>query len=162
VIAAPVHAYDVSQPDHKTWGVFLPLYALHSKTSWGAGDFADLEKLIDWTHQQGGGLVATLPLLAAFLEEPFEPGPYSPASRLFWNEFYISPTHIPELTQCREAGFLLKSSELRDEIERLRQLPQVDYQKQMALKRRVLEALARRFFPNATSERRKEFEKFLV
>jgi 4-alpha-glucanotransferase len=27
--------------------------------------------------------------LAAFLDTPFEPSPYSPASRLFWNEFYV-------------------------------------------------------------------------
>ena len=41
-------------------------------------------------------MVATLPLLAAFLDEPFEPSPYSPASRLFWNEFYLNIERIPE------------------------------------------------------------------
>ena len=33
--------------------------------------------------------VATLPILAAFLDEPCAFSPYSPASRLFWNELYL-------------------------------------------------------------------------
>jgi 4-alpha-glucanotransferase len=162
ILAAPVRACDVSQPNFKTWGVFLPLYALHSRQSWGAGDFSDLEALIDWTREQGGGLVATLPLTAAFLDEPFEPGPYSPASRLFWNEFYVGLTTIPELASCPEAKALLNSRQLFDEIEALRALPLVDYRKQMALKRRVLELLSRCFFARGEAGRRQEFARFLA
>jgi 4-alpha-glucanotransferase len=33
--------------------------------------------------------VATLPILAAFLDEPCAFSPYAPASRLFWNELYL-------------------------------------------------------------------------
>ena len=40
---------------------------------------------------------ATLPMLAAFLDEPFEPSPYSPASRLFWNEFYLERRAHPRV-----------------------------------------------------------------
>ncbi|HEY0250237.1 MAG TPA: 4-alpha-glucanotransferase, partial [Kofleriaceae bacterium] len=36
-----------------------------------------------------GAYVATLPILAAFLDEPCAFSPYSPASRLFWNELYL-------------------------------------------------------------------------
>jgi len=32
------------------WGVFLPLYALHSDKSWGGGDFSDLEALADYVR----------------------------------------------------------------------------------------------------------------
>ena len=45
-------------------------------------------------------MVATLPLLAAFLDEPFEPSPYAPASRLFWNELYLDPRRLPEMEDC--------------------------------------------------------------
>ena len=33
-------------------------------------------------------MIATLPLYATFLDEPFDPSPYSPISRLHWNEAY--------------------------------------------------------------------------
>ncbi|HYV00823.1 MAG TPA: 4-alpha-glucanotransferase, partial [Actinomycetota bacterium] len=79
------------------WGVSMPLYALHSSRSWGIGDLADLGQLLEWVGRQGGDLVATLPLLASFLgERPFEPSPYSPASRLFWNEVFLDVESIPE------------------------------------------------------------------
>ncbi len=123
----------------KTWGLFLPLYALHSAKSWGAGDYGDLETLVTWVQGQGGGMAATLPLLAAFLDEPFEPSPYSPASRLFWNEFYLSVERVPEFQQSERARALAASREFQDALAAQRKAPLVDYKAQMALKRRVLE-----------------------
>jgi 4-alpha-glucanotransferase len=161
IIAAPVRAYEPEGKSQHSWGVFLPLYALHSGRSWGAGDFADLEALIDWVTELGGGLVATLPLLAAFLDEPFEPGPYSPASRLMWNEFYIPVERVPELARCPAAQTLLASAEFRAETEALRAEPLVDYRRQMALKRRVLAELARTFFAKP-SERTAAFRRFVA
>ena len=127
----------------KTWGLFLPLYALHSGRSWGAGDYGDLEDLVSWVQSQGGGMVATLPLLAAFLDEPFEPSPYSPASRLFWNEFYLNIERIPEFQKSAKAQALVASREHKDAVATLRKAPLVDYRALMALKRRVLEECAR-------------------
>src|SRR5947209_5350013 len=75
----------------------------------------------------GGGMVATLPLLAAFLDEPFEPGPYSPASRLFWNEFYLDVLRIPELRRCPSAQALLQSSPFLQEVRELKSEPLVEY-----------------------------------
>jgi len=147
ICAAPMRAYEPTERAHAaSWGVFLPLYALHSERSWGAGDFTDLEALNDWVTGLGGGMVATLPLLAAFLDEPFEPGPYSPASRLFWNEFYIDVSRVPELKSCPTALALLASKEFETEVAELRKAEFVNYRKQMALKRRVLNELARSFF----------------
>lgn len=140
VVAAPRRAYLL--PD-RTWGVFLPLYALHSGRSWGAGDLTDLEALLRWIQELGGGLAGTLPLLAAFLDEPFDPSPYAPVSRLFWNEFYLDVTRIPELERCPPAQELLRSPAFRKEIAALRAAPLVDYRRGMAAKRRLLEHLAR-------------------
>jgi 4-alpha-glucanotransferase len=161
VLSAPTRAYEPKEHQRSSWGVFLPLYALHTERSWGAGDFTDLEELIEWVLGLGGGMVATLPLLAAFLDEPFEPGPYSPASRLFWNEFYLDVARIPELQRCPTAQARLASPELQSRIQELRHDPLVDYRKQMALKRSVLEELAYSFFTNPVEERRKAFEQFL-
>ncbi|MFL6197657.1 MAG: 4-alpha-glucanotransferase [Thermoanaerobaculia bacterium] len=159
VISAPTRAY-TGGDGKPLWGVFLPLYALHTRESWGAGDFSDLERLAEWTAGLGGGVVATLPMLAQFLDEPFEPSPYAPASRLFWNELYLDPRRVPELETCAEAKRLLESPELRREVEDLRRDWTVDYARLMALKRRVLEELARHFFTQATADRRDAFEAF--
>jgi 4-alpha-glucanotransferase len=141
VISAPVQAHFPLK--EKAWGTFAPLYALHSDTSAGAGDLADLRSLIDWTRGHGGRVVSTLPLLAAYLEgDRFEPSPYSPVSRLFWNEFYIDlsasgiqPAPVPEL---------------------------IDYRTAMQEKRRILEGLARAFFENSNAPRFAEFQNFVL
>lgn len=143
IIAAPRLAYSLPDgPAGRTWGAFLPLYALHSGRSWAAGDLTDLEALVHWVQGLGGGLVGTLPLLAAFLDEPFEPSPYAPASRLFWNEFYLDPARAPEYEHCPGARDLLNSPAVQEEISRLRATPLVDYRRGMALKRPILEQLA--------------------
>lgn len=146
LISAPACAHGPPADGQKTWGVFLPLYALQSETSWGAGDFSDLERLLAWTGSLGGKVVGTLPLLAAFLDEPFDPSPYSPASRLFWNEFYADVRRIPEFSRCPSAQSLVHSATFQTEIEELRAAPLVDYRRLMALKRRVLEELCRFLF----------------
>ena len=158
VISAPRRAR--AQPG-QTWGVFLPLYALRSKRSWGVGDFSDLEEVLHWVAGLGGSMVATLPLLAAFLDRPFEPSPYSPASRLFWNELYVDVTRAPELEGSPEARSLLGSRALRAEIGRLRSAPVIDYRGAMSAKRKVLILLARSFFDAGGSGRREAFRAFL-
>ena len=92
VIRAPRRAPDLT----RTWGAFVPLYALHSSRSPCAGTFAELGLLTSWVQSLGGGLVATLPLLATYLDEPYEPSPYTPVSRCFWNEFYLDLSGVPE------------------------------------------------------------------
>lgn len=130
------------------WGTFLPLYALRSERNWGAGDFTDLAALARWTGESGGEFVGTLPLLAAFLNDPCEPSPYAPASRLFWNEFYLDVTRVRELPHCPEAQATVSSAEFQQQLTRLRNAEQVQYRELMAVKRRVLEQLAQHFFDN--------------
>ena len=70
--------------------MFAPLYALRAEDDWGVGSFSELAAFRGWIDELGGSVAATLPLFAQFLDEPMvEPSPYSPASRLFWNETYI-------------------------------------------------------------------------
>jgi 4-alpha-glucanotransferase len=158
VISAPRRAFGVE--GEPLWGVFLPLYALRTRRSWGAGDLSDLDTLSKWISSLGGGVVATLPLLAAFLDDPFEPSPYAPASRLFWNEIYLDPRVLPEFEESAAAQRLAESPEFRREIDLLRAKPQVDYRELMVAKRRVFEEMAHRFF-SRPSRRREEFESFL-
>jgi 4-alpha-glucanotransferase len=162
VISAPKKAYfprpalgtAVTQREKdKIWGLFVPIYALHSKRSPCAGDLTDFESVMDWMFDLGGAVAATLPLLAAFLDEPFEPSPYSPASRLFWNEFYADIYRIPE---DRAGGKAQRLAEKHP-----RKTKYVDYRELMRYKRVVLEELARAFFSAAEPVRLQTFRDFV-
>jgi 4-alpha-glucanotransferase len=157
VICSPVEAYTGPEKE-RLWGIFLPLYAIDSERSWGS-DFTDLESLSAWVKRVGGEVVGTLPLLAAFLDEPCEPSPYAPASRLFWNEFYVDLTRIPELERCPGARAILNSSEFKNKLKSLRSAALIDYRREMGLKRKVMYELARAFI-SERSERETAFERF--
>lgn len=160
VIVAPLRAWSGAPAARQAiWGVFLPLYALYRESSRGAGDFADLEALMQWTAEQGGNLVANLPLLATLWELTDDPSPYNPASRLFWNEFYLSVEQIPELATCGEARALLPSLPKSGEPGDRSGSRLIDYPAEMRNKRRVLEALAASFF-SRPSTRRDELDQY--
>jgi 4-alpha-glucanotransferase len=160
LISAPVRSF-AENPGRKTWGAFLPMYAAHSKESWGAGNFSDWERLSRWIAARGGTVAATLPLLAAFFDYPVcEPSPYSPASRLFWNEFYLDIARVPEFARCGEAQALARSRNFQAKLRKFRRDEIIDYKSQWAARRSVLELLAKHFFSKA-SPRRAQFERFL-
>lgn len=141
VITAPLKAFSpASGQSDRTWGGFLPLYAMRNRNGWQSGDLGDLEALMTWVSDEGGGVVGTLPLLATFSEHP---SPYRPISRLVWNEFYLDVSRVLELEDCPPAQAMLASSPFQNEIKMLRELPLVDYEGQLFLKRRILEELCR-------------------
>jgi 4-alpha-glucanotransferase len=160
IIVAPVKAYKLrADSDERIWGLFIPLYSLHSKRSWGTGDFSDMASLVEWGSSLGSRIVGTLPLLASFLDEPFSPSPYTPVSRLMWNELYLDISVIPELCKCPSAQELLASSASQEEIESLRRFSLIDYRRQIALKRRVLQQLSHYCF-EVLSNRLEELQRF--
>ena len=147
LISAPCKAYvPPANMETQNWGVFLPLYSLHRRQSWGSGDFSDMEALLTWVGEIGGRVVATLPLLPLFLGTTAEPSPYIPGSRLLWNEFYLDINKVPEFQDCSSAKALLTSPSFQNGIQALRNSDLIDYQQEMALKRRVLEELSQCFF----------------
>jgi 4-alpha-glucanotransferase len=161
IISAPLNAYlPPGDVEKRMWGTFLPLYALHARNSWGSGDYSTLKSLADWVSDMGGNVVATLPLLPTFLDEPFEPSPYAPVSRLMWNEFYIDIGSITELAECPRAQELLQSLPFKAERKVLGDLPLVDYRRMMALKRRVLEACSH-YLTTERSSRSVDFQRFI-
>lgn len=154
VIAAPPKLY--TEPVHD-WGAFLPLYAAHSENSWGAANFSDWTRLCRWIGAQGGKVAGTLPILSAFLDFPVcEPSPYSPASRLFWNEFFIDLTAIPEFHHSSAARKAVSTA--KRSIETFRRTPFIEYSAEWALRRKVLTILAREF---RDSPRQREFRDYL-
>lgn len=152
IISAPAKAYHPPlEPENRTWGVFLPLHALHTEKSWGGGDFSALESLTSWVAEVGGRIVATLPLLTTFMDKTSQPSPYLPLSRLLWNEFYLDITGVPEWQRSSPAQALAASPSFQKEIQALRDSPLVDYHRQMALKRQVLEEMCHCLFAQPSS-----------
>ncbi|HBG21986.1 MAG TPA: 4-alpha-glucanotransferase, partial [Peptococcaceae bacterium] len=161
VISAPERMYTLADSEkERIWGLFIPLYALRSADNWGVGDFSDMETLMQWAQKQGGGLVGTLPLLSTYLGQPFDPSPYAPVSKLFWNELYLDVARAPELEQCPAAQQLIQSPGFQEELEKLRNGDLVDYARCMAIKRQALEQLAGCLFDGDT-DRRQQLEQWL-
>ena len=160
IIVAPTKAYTHQETSRdRRWGVFLPLYALKTKEGWESGSYSSLEALIEWASGLGGSMVATLPLLATFLDEPFEPSPYAPVSRLLWNEFYLDISGVPELYRSPSAQALLNSPDFKIATEKLHHSTHVDYRREMALKRKILQELCQTLF-NENSNRSTELSRF--
>jgi 4-alpha-glucanotransferase len=141
LIAAPLRA---PRPDEPTWGVFLPLYALVTERSPVLADFTDLEALRDWCASLGGKVVGTLPLFAGFTDEP---SPYSPITRLFWNELYIDPGRTPEAYALRDVPVTASG-------------PLTDFAATYEWKHQMLQPLADAFF--ADEARRPDLASFLA
>lgn len=139
IIAAPRHCPRV-QGRH--WGLFAPTYALWSARSLGVGDLGDLQRLARWLVERNGSILATLPLCAAFLDEPLEISPYAPVSRMHWNELYLDLQDLPELDTCAQAKEQLASSSVRNKFAKLTAMEHVDHRAVMSVKRSVLEKLA--------------------
>jgi len=69
-------------------GLFAPAYALweHDAPLPGFGHLAAMSAALP---ALGIDVLVTLPLYAGFFDEPFDPSPYAPVSRLHWNEVYL-------------------------------------------------------------------------
>ena len=131
-IAAQERAWGAPGEGGRRWGVFAPLYGLASVESGQCGDLGTMRRLCEAVARRGGNYVATLPLLAAFLDEPCHFSPYSPASRLFWNELYLD---LAPLAASVGAQVPFAPPIVPDTL--------IDYQSQYHWRRHVLDPIAR-------------------
>lgn len=139
-----VHSGDPSLDAARAWGVFLPVHAIRRQGDGGAGDLDGLEALFDFVNDLGGRAVGTLPLLALFLDEPFEPSPYSPASRLVFSELWLG---------AQDDGRDALSARARGRVEARRDADdQVDYRAAAARVRARLERESARAFEGGEPE----------
>ncbi|MGJ8560487.1 MAG: glycogen debranching protein GlgX [Litorimonas sp.] len=83
------------------WGVTTALYALHSKTSWGIGDFETLAQLAEGLAPTGCDFIGINPVHALFPGAPHLFAPYSVSSRDFLNVMHIAPDQLPEWAGSR-------------------------------------------------------------
>lgn len=132
----------VPRPSGKPWGTFLPLYAVRGDRDAPVADLSTLETLVGWTAKLGGTFVGTLPLYASFLDEPFDPSPYSPVSKLFFNELYVDVERSPEFEANTDARRLVGSRAFQAEGRALASEDLVDHRGAYSNRRRALELLA--------------------
>ncbi|GAC1516833.1 MAG: 4-alpha-glucanotransferase [Gemmatimonadaceae bacterium] len=129
---------------HRVYGITANLYSARSARNWGAGDIGDLRALIDWGAGKGAAFVGVNPL-HALRNSGGDISPYSPVSRLFRNVLYLDPVDVPELAESEEARALMDTPAFHAELAHLRASTRVEYERVVALKRPVLEALHRTF-----------------
>jgi 4-alpha-glucanotransferase len=90
IFSAPTRAH--AAPREAT-GLISPTYSMRgSGRDAGVGTVAQLRSFADICSGSGIQVVGTLPLLAAFDDQP---SPYAPASRRAWNELFVDFDSIP-------------------------------------------------------------------
>jgi 4-alpha-glucanotransferase len=125
----------------RLWGINLPLYAIKSRRNWGIGDFTDLMAAIGMGRDFGAAFVGVNPLHAPQEGPDAGRSPYSPTSRLFLNFLILDLAIVPELQESPEAQALLANPRFQADLDRLRELPLVDYPEVRRLKEKVLKML---------------------
>ncbi|PZP56638.1 MAG: hypothetical protein DI586_02960 [Micavibrio aeruginosavorus] len=127
----------------KSWGIFAPVYALRSSAHQGVGGYKELLDVSKFIYGHGGTFVGTLPLLPVDHEgQDANHSPYSPLTRLFWNEIFLDVNNLPESTE--KSAFLHPDNS-----------DYVDYKTAYSFKKTVLEKAAHAFFeknPEGTPE----------
>ena len=128
------------------WGLFAPTYSFVPTGTpgfdhLGIGHLGHLRALADRAGRHGAKVVSTLPLLATFLDEPFEPSPYSPVSRRWWSELHLDPGRLPGLDECPAARELLGSRRVERAAADLAARPLVDHREAARLVREVVDAI---------------------
>lgn len=168
LLCAPKVSYQVpadqslaGQRGGKSLGLFCPTYSIRSERNQGIGDLTDLRNLAAWGSDHGADLISTLPLLSGFLQgEVFNPGPYAPVSRMFWNELLLDPERAPGFDTATAAQTLLRSDAYRKRSAALRRAKLVDYRAVAAHKRELLELLAEHFFASG-ADKSPQYKAFL-
>ena len=87
-----------------------------------------------------------MPLLAGFFDDKFGPGPYLPASKVFWNEFYLDISGIPEFAHSPDAQQAFNSPDFQSQLAALRKSSNVSYDTELRLKRQILERISVQFW----------------
>lgn len=125
--------------ERRAAGLAVSLYALRSERNWGAGDFTDLEHLLDWVAEQTGvSFIGLNPLHAIANRQPYNTSPYLPTSVFYRNLLYVDVERIEDFQRSRRAQRWFQRPEIREELQALRQTDFVEYERVYTLKLQAL------------------------
>lgn len=126
----------------RVWGLAAQLYSLRREQDGGAGDIAALAQLVRAAAGQGADAVAISPVHAMFPASREIYSPYSPSSRLLFNELYAAPSLVLGDEPVRQA---VAGAGLEAELARLQALPLIDWLGVAHLRDRLLAQLYGQF-----------------
>ncbi|MBD9579120.1 4-alpha-glucanotransferase [Pseudomonas sp. BGr12] len=126
----------------RVWGLSAQLYSLRREQDGGAGDIAALAQLVRAAAGHGADAIAISPVHAMFPASRQIYSPYSPSSRLLFNELYAAPGLVLGDEPVREA---LAAAGLGAELARLQALPLIDWLGVAHLRDRLLTQLYGQF-----------------
>lgn len=119
----------------RTCGVTVPLFSLRSVRDYGIGEIGDLPRFGEWARSAGFRVVQLLP---SFELARGENSPYGARTAFGIDPLYVSIADVPELDERSIAETL--GDEGKRELEAVRALPAVDYERVRVLKDRLLDA----------------------
>jgi len=132
----------------RIWGISCQLYTLRREDNWGIGDFGDLRQLIEHAANVGADMIGLNPLHALCSDDANAVSPYSPSDRRFLNPLYIDVLWAESTLGCANIASLLEASDVKQELNELRELSFIDYQRVNVLKYRGFTALYKDFRDN--------------
>jgi 4-alpha-glucanotransferase len=121
------------RPAARRAGILVPLFSIPSSRSWGIGEIGDIEPMARWLDSAGQRLLQLLPINEM---PPGETSPYSALSAMAVDPQFISMADVEDFHAIGGEEGLDRN--LRRELDRLRQLPTIDYRGVRALKNTVL------------------------
>jgi 4-alpha-glucanotransferase len=137
----------------KKKGIFAPLYALRSEHDWGIGSFSDLLRLQKICQKEKIHWAATLPLLAKAWQSGYaDPSPYTPSTKLFWNEIFLDVEKIVHHSENQAMKEQLRAPKTQTLLHELRKKAAIDYGRIYELKKRFLDPLSLSFFEEKKHE----------
>ena len=135
VIVAGAHLRLV-RPLWRGAGVAIPVFSLKSQSSWGIGEFLDLEKMIDWAVLTGQKFIQVLPINDTTMRHTWlDSYPYRANSVYALHPAYL---HLPAAGRLHDVMEMMR---FEKEAERLNALPAVDYEAVTKLKSDYLRRL---------------------
>ena len=126
------------RPLWKGAGVAVPVFSLRSESSWGIGEFLDLEKMVDWAVLTGQRFIQVLPVNDTTMWHTWlDSYPYRANSVYALHPAYL---HLPAVGRLADEKEMAR---FEQEAARLNALPVVDYEAVTRLKSEYMRVLFR-------------------
>lgn len=131
-------------------GINIPLFSLHTESSTGIGEYADLHPLIDWCAKIGMDVIQLLPLNDTGLDS----SPYSAISAFALNPIHLGLAHLPGAKQYPDLLQLI------EQLQPLSHTPRVQYVQVRELKERFLQQYYAWEYPSIASSQ--DYHQFIA
>jgi len=159
---APHHCPSVdnllNQHDARVWGISAQVYSLRRHGDGGLGDAGALEVLARAAAAKGADVLALSPLHAINHPDIHNFSPYSPSSRLFFNELHAAPDLVLGEQAVARA---VSQCGVRAEMDRLEALNLIDWPAVSRLRLRLLRQLHENFTRDAEHFLQPDFKHYV-